>query len=93
MRYPFMRGDMKQSLAGLRMQNEYFDLLEVDTSFSLDEKSFEGRGVLRSTYHTAFLERGLASLPPALPTPEPLEPAAEARARRAATAGQAGQCP
>ena len=42
---------------------EYFDILDVDVSYSKDKKSFDARAVLRSTYHRAFLERGLASLP------------------------------
>ena len=52
-------------LRGLRFTVEFMDLLDVDVSFSEDKKSFDARAVLRSTYHRAFLERGLASLPAA----------------------------
>ena len=69
-RYPVFGGDPKQSLSGFRVRAEYFDLLEVDVTFSSDKKSFDANAVLRSTYHTAFLERGLASLPAELPTPQ-----------------------
>ena len=61
---------MRKSLNGMRFCVEFFDLLEVDVSFSADKKSFDATAVLRSTYHTAWLERGLASLPaPVLPVP------------------------
>eukprot|EP00966_Prymnesium_polylepis_P202843 4699531-Prymnesium_polylepis.2 len=65
------------------------DLVEVDVSYSLDKKSFDARAVLRSTYHAAFLQRGLASLPEPEPEEElEAEPEPEAttapRARRAA---------
>ena len=71
------------------MHVEYFDLLEVDVTYSTDKKSFDARAVLRSTYHTAFLERGLATLPEHAPAPADAlapvaAPAPAARARRAA---------
>ena len=85
---------MTKSLNGLRFRCEYFDLVEVDVSYSLDKKSFDARAVLRSTYHTAFLQHGLASLPEPQPEEEPeAEPEPEAtmgpRARRAAAAAPA----
>ena len=79
-------------LAGLRVHCEYFDLLEVDVAFSKDKKSFDARAVLRSTYHFAFLQRGLASLPPPPPEPEPAEPTAEQqRPRRGRRRGRGQQ--
>ena len=62
-RYPTFKEDPAVSLAGLRMRVEYFDLLSVDVTYSQDKKSFDARAILRSTYHQAFLERNLASLP------------------------------
>ena len=53
------------TLRGLRHTVEFRDLLHVDVSFSADKKSFDARAILRSTYHRAFLERRLASLPAA----------------------------
>ena len=87
-KYPTFRGDMTDSLNGLRFRCDYFDLVEVDVSYSLDKKSFDARAVLRSTYHTTYLQRGLASLPEPEPEPEEEESdeeeeaAAAPRARR-----------
>jgi len=87
LRYPTFSGDPKHSLSGLRFSVEYLDLLQVDVSYSADKKSFDARAVLISTYHTAYLERGLASLPAELPVrTEPVDLLA-ARARRSVEAG------
>ena len=47
----------------MRWTTEYLDIRKVDVTYSKDKKSFDANAVLRSTYHAAFLERGLASLP------------------------------
>ena len=63
LRYPVVKGPINESLQGLRFTTEYFDLREVDVSYSTDSKSFDARAILRSTYHRSFLDRELASLP------------------------------
>ena len=71
-RYPLIQKPISESLSGLRFTVEYFDLLPVDVIYSVDKKSFDARAILRSCYHRAFLERGLASLPErARPKPPP----------------------
>ena len=90
-RYPNTARPITESLCGIKWNNEYFDILEVDVTYSKDKKSFDATAVLKSTYHTAFLERDLASLPE--PEPEMGEemgeetaaPLGADRARRAAT--------
>ena len=64
-RYPTTPKPITESLCGIRWSVEYLDILDIDVSYSADKKSFDARAVLRSTYHRAFLERGLASLPAA----------------------------
>lgn len=86
-RYPTFSGDPTVSLAGLRMQVEYFDLVEVDVSYSADKKSFDANAVLRSTYHTANLERGLASLPSARGATSPRSRTCAGTCRACATRG------
>ena len=80
---------MRTSLNGLRFRAEYLDLLQVDVSYSLDSKSFDARAVLRSTYHTAFLQHGLASLPPAVTAPPPAADDVEQATRCGVRRGQA----
>ena len=87
-KYPVCRGDMTKSLNGLRFTCEYLDLVEVDVRYSLDKKSFDARAVLRSTYHTTYLQRGLASLPEPEPEPEPEPDGGLAEATRARSAGE-----
>jgi hypothetical protein len=88
-RYPTASKPITESLRGIQWVVEYFDILDVDVSYSNDKKSFDARAVLRSTYHRAFLERGLASLPePAEEeaAEQPAQPLGADRARRAAPA-------
>ena len=103
-RYATTRKPISESLSGLRFRVEFFDLVPVDVTFSADQKSFDARAILRSTYHTAFLERGLASLPqpvappaPAAqpPTAEdaPVSPRAQRAQRRIAAAPAAAAAP
>ena len=87
MRYPLTKTPISESLAGLRFVVEYFDLLHVDVTHSVDSKSFDARAILRSCYHCAFLERGLASLP--APEAEE-EPGDEDEAAAPAAAPQLG---
>ena len=84
-RYPVSRQPISESLKGLRFNVEFFDLLPVDVTFSADKKSFDACAILRSTYHTSFLQRGLASLPAAA-APAAAAPAAAAPAPAAAAA-------
>lgn len=60
---------LSETLSGVRIANEYFDLKEVDVSLSKDKKSFDATAILKSTYHASFLERGLATLQREAPTP------------------------
>ena len=62
-RYPAAPQPITVSLGGIRWTTEYLDIRKVDVTYSKDKKSFDANAVLRSTYHAAFLERGLASLP------------------------------
>jgi len=68
-RYPKAVKPMDETLKGLRFTTEFLDLKSVDVSYSSDKKSFDAVAILRSTYHSTFLERDLASLP----EPEPAE--------------------
>jgi hypothetical protein len=90
-RYPMALTPITESLRGIQWMVEFFDILDVDVSYSNDKKSFDARAVLRSTYHRAFLERGLASLPEPAEAEEeeeaqPPPPLGADRARRAAPA-------
>ena len=90
-RYPTTTRPITESLGGIKWLTEFFDILDVDVTYSADKKSFDATAVLKSTYHAAFLERDLASLPE--PEPEMGEemgeetaaPLGADRARRAAT--------
>ena len=82
-RYPTAPRGISASLHGISWRVEYFDLLDVDVSYSHDRKSFDARAVLRSTYHRAFLERGLASLPEPVEEPACAAPAAAQATPRA----------
>ena len=89
-RYPTAPKRITESLRGVRWSVEFLDLLDIDVSYSADKKSFDARAVLRSTYHRAFLERGLASLPEPADEEEAEgeapQPLGAGRARRAAAA-------
>ena len=93
-RYPIAPRPITESLSGVKWRTEFLDILDVDVAFSKDKKSFDATAVLKSTYHTAFLSRGLASLPGPKPEPEMEEemeeeemvtPLGAGRARRAAS--------
>ena len=86
MRYPKAVEPMDTTLKGLRFVTEFMDLKSVDVSYSSDKKSFDAAAILRSTYHSTFLERDLASLPePAEELEEDLQlDQAPGRARRGA---------
>ena len=93
MRYPTCPKPITENLRGIRWSVEYLDILPIDVKLSADKKSFDARAVLRSTYHQAFLDRGLASLPEPAEEEEEEEqgvdvpqPLGAQRARRAATA-------
>jgi hypothetical protein len=88
-RFPTAPKPITESLRGIRWSVEFLDILPVDVTCSKDKKSFDARAILRSTYHQAFLERGLASLPEPVeeePEPAPPQPLGAGRVRRAAGA-------